>query len=131
MKEKLVNSALGLAAVIFSLLVLEVSLRAYHGEWRLTNFRHPPDTASFGYPPAFDAELGWVPKQDVPSRKNFWGAEETVTVLRDGIRSNGRGEVWYGSGDPMLAVGDSMTFGDEVSDWETWPAQLERLRIGR
>lgn len=28
---------------------------------------------------------------------------------------------------PILAVGDSYTFGDEVSDWETWPAQLQKL----
>ena len=27
----------------------------------------------------------------------------------------------------ILAVGDSFTFGDRVSDHETWPAQLERL----
>jgi hypothetical protein len=29
--------------------------------------------------------------------------------------------------EPILAVGDSFTFGDWVSDWETWPAQLEKL----
>jgi hypothetical protein len=127
MKEKLVGSALLIGSVILSLIALEISLRAYHGEWKFTNFRHPPRTASFGYPPAFDAELGWVPQQDVQPNQNFWGEGETVTVLQDGTRSNGRGEVWDGSGDPILAVGDSMTFGDEVSDWETWPAQLEKL----
>jgi hypothetical protein len=126
-KEKLVNTALLIGSIIFSLLALEVGLRSYHGEWGYTNFRHPPPTASFGYPPAYDAELGWVPKQDVQPNKNFWGGWETVTILQDGIRSNGRGEVWDGSGDPILAVGDSMTFGDEVSDWETWPAHLEKL----
>ena len=30
-------------------------------------------------------------------------------------------------GAPILAVGDSFTFGDEVSDGETWPAALQRL----
>jgi hypothetical protein len=127
MKDKLIKTALLISSIVFSLLLLEVSLRAYHSEWKYTNFRHPPPAASFGYPPAFDAELGWVPKQDVQPNKNFWGEGETVTVLKDGIRSNGHGEVWDGSGDPILAVGDSMTFGDEVSDWETWPAQLEKL----
>ena len=29
--------------------------------------------------------------------------------------------------DPILAVGDFFTYGDEASDWETWPAQLEKL----
>jgi hypothetical protein len=127
MKSKLVNAALFIGSIILSLVVLEMVLRFYLNEWEFTNYRHPPPTASFGYPADFDDELGWVPKQDVHPNKNFWGEGETVTVLQDGIRSNGRGEVWDGSGNPILAVGDSFTFGDEVSDWETWPANLENL----
>ena len=48
-----------------------------------------------------------------------------VTILTDGTRSNGpvsRGLVDH---PPILAVGNSFTFGDEVSDDATWPAQLE------
>ena len=30
-------------------------------------------------------------------------------------------------GAPILAVGDSFTFGDEVNDGQTWPAQLQLL----
>jgi hypothetical protein len=127
MKSKLVNVALFIGSIILSLVALEIALRFYLNEWEFTNYRHPPPTASFGYPADFDNELGWVPKQDVHPNKNFWGEGETVTVLQDGIRSNGPGEVWDGSGNPILAVGDSMTFGDEVSDWETWPANLEKL----
>lgn len=127
MKSKLVNSALFIGSIILSLVAFEIALRFYHNEWEFTNYRHPPSTASFGYPADFDDELGWVPKQKVHPNKNFWGEGETVTVLQDGIRSNGRGEVWDGGGNPILAVGDSMTFGDEVSDWETWPANLEKL----
>jgi hypothetical protein len=54
----------------------------------------------------------------------------TITILEDGIRSNGRGEVRDAT-EPILAVGDSFTFGAQVSDWETWPAQLEKLTGGR
>jgi hypothetical protein len=118
MKEKLVNAALFIATIIFSLLSIEVGLRAYHGAWTYENFRFRQPN-KFGYH-VYDPELGWIPKSS-----NQWGT--SITVLREGIRSNGHGEVWDGSDDPILAVGDSYTFGDQVSDSETWPAQLEKL----
>ena len=55
-KERLVNTALIITSVIFSLLALEVGLRAYKGEWTYINFRRGSDSSA-----AFDAELGWVP----------------------------------------------------------------------
>ena len=118
MKEKLVNAALFIATIIFSLLSIEVGLRAYHGAWTFENFRFKQPN-KFGYH-VYDPELGWIPKLS-----NQWGT--SIRVLKEGIRSNGRGEVWEGSDDPILAVGDSYTFGDQVSDSETWPAQLEEL----
>ncbi len=118
MKEKLVNAALSVAIIIFSLLAIEVGLRAYHGEWGYENFRFPQPN-KFGYH-IYDPELGWVPKSS-----NQWGT--SITILKEGVRSNGRGEVWDGTDDPILAVGDSYAFGDQVRDSETWPAQLEKL----
>ena len=123
MKENLVNTALLIASIIFSLLALEVLLRTYNDEWEYINFRFPQGAwFTARHPVAFDSELGWVPKQE--ARANFDGT--TVTILEGGIRSNGRGEVRDATW-PILAVGDSFTFGDEVSDWETWPAQLEKF----
>jgi hypothetical protein len=118
MKEKLVNAALFIATIIFSLLAIEVGLRAYHGEWAFENLRFKQPN-KFGYH-IYDPELGWLPKSS-----NQWG--EAITILKEGIRSNGRGELWDGTGNPILAVGDSYTFGDQVADTETWPAQLEKL----
>jgi hypothetical protein len=124
MKGKFVNIALLVGSVVFSLLSIEVGLRVYKGEWRHINFRFPEGNwFEANHPVSYDAELGWAPKPDV--RTNILGT--TVTILEGGIRSNSNEEGRDGTGDPILAVGDSYTFGDQVSDWETWPAELEKL----
>jgi lysophospholipase L1-like esterase len=123
MKEKLVNPVLLVASIIFCLLALEVGLRAYHGEWKYTNFRY--QYLKRDYPIDLDTELGWIPKQDAQGvDPHTW--RTPATILKDGIRSNGGGEV-RDANDSILAVGDSFTFGLAMSDWETWPAQLEKL----
>jgi hypothetical protein len=120
-REKLANIALLVATIIFSLFFLEIGLRIYHGNWEYVNFRYPQQNKFTGYH-TYDAELGWVPK---PERINMWG--ETVTILKGGIRSNGRDEKVWNSidaiDDPILAIGDSYTFGDQVADSQTWPAE--------
>jgi hypothetical protein len=125
LREKLANTTLFIATIIFTLVALEIGLRVYHREWEYTNFRFPQPNKFTGYH-IYDAELGWVPK---PERINVWG--ETVTILKGGIRSNGRDEEASENIDkadhPILTVGDSYTFGDQVSDSQTWPAQLEKL----
>jgi hypothetical protein len=118
MKGKWVNVTVPVASVILSLLTIEVGLRAYTGGWEYENLRDPSKADYiFRTPVAFDAELGWVPRGDAQAKN---------TILDDGTRSNGNGEVRDAS-KPILAVGDSFTFGTDVSDWETWPAQLEEL----
>jgi lysophospholipase L1-like esterase len=75
------------------------------------------------YPVRHDAMLGWTPRPTSSSRRNVWGT--VVTIGPDGLRSNG-GPPPAGPGGLVLAVGDSFTFGDQVSDSETWPALLEQ-----
>jgi hypothetical protein len=53
-------------------------------------------------------------------------AQAKNTILDGGTRSNCNGEVRDAS-KPILAVGDTFIFGPDVSDWETWPAQLEEF----
>jgi hypothetical protein len=136
LKEKLANTGLVIASIIFCILTLEVGLRAYVGlrlyieglpyqyTYQFTNFRNHwiANIKGQEYPAALDPELGWVPKEGVWTDYKL----ATFTILDDGIRSNGSGEL-PDKTNPILAVGDSFTFGDQVSDWETWPAQLEKL----
>src|SRR5215510_9891704 len=64
----------------------------------------------------FDHRLGYVP------REGFNGVG--VTIRNDGFRLNNLGMVPHVT--DVLVVGDSFTFGDGVSNNETWPACLER-----
>jgi hypothetical protein len=75
-------------------------------------------------PVQFDPSLGWVPRIGYAGISNKWGTQ--VTILANGIRSNGHDDREFET-PPILVVGDSYTFCDEVSDNETWPAILESL----
>jgi hypothetical protein len=67
--------------------------------------------------------LGWIPRPGYSVNNTTW--KKHVTILENGIRSNGNKSLVNPSR-PILAVGDSFTFGDQVSDNETWPAILEQ-----
>jgi hypothetical protein len=73
------------------------------------------------YPGSHDPRLGWLPTPGAHA-ENVW--RKRVTIEADGTRSNGAPPP---PGLPVLALGDSFTFGDELDDADTWPAQLERL----
>lgn len=83
------------------------------------------DQVRRGYPAVTDPRLGYVPRAGFTSADNHWGTR--VTIDADGFRGNGGPPP---AGRALVAVGDSFTFGDQVSDHETWPAHLERV-LGR
>ncbi|MDG2305308.1 MAG: hypothetical protein P8R42_11775 [Candidatus Binatia bacterium] len=71
-----------------------------------------------------DADLGWRPRPGATSR------DGQVHIDSAGIRRNANPALAPEDTQRALrivTVGDSFTFGDEVPDNETWPAQLERL----
>jgi hypothetical protein len=58
-----------------------------------------------------------------PGEYSAWGVP--ITILADSTRSNGESRP-VSDHAPILALGDSFTWGYEVGDADTWPAQLER-----
>ena len=108
-------------STLVALLGVELALRV----WERNLFGRPDPGGAIRmvgahYPGSYDPQLGWVPTPG-PHPHNLWNA--TLEIAPDGTRSNGAPPP---SGVPLLAVGDSFTFGDEVGDADTWPAQLEQ-----
>ncbi len=73
------------------------------------------------YPAIVDPVLGFVPK---PGAFVTWSGV-TVSIGANGVRGNGQPSP-VRSRPLVLAIGDSFTYGDQVADNQTWPADLER-----
>lgn len=127
-KKTLINLLVSFISLTVTCGILETCARIYKKEYRFLNF-WAVDRSLFrsAYPAVFDKQLGWIPRQGNSGIENVWGTQ--VTILQDGIRANGKQQrsALRKEGELILAVGDSFTFGDQVSDPETWPAFLEEL----
>jgi hypothetical protein len=126
-RRKFLYALLPLTAL---LLVGEFAARAYR-----TKQGYPPignnsyrdqriDLLRRGFPCEHDPLLGYVPRAGYHGEDNLW--HTTVSIDERGLRRNGT-VLPRATGPAVLAVGDSFTFGDQVSDAETWPARLEQL----
>jgi hypothetical protein len=108
------------ASIAATLGAVELGLRL----WQRDLFGRPDPQGAIRmvgrYPGSHDSKLGWLPTPGAHA-ENVW--HKTVTILPDATRSNGAPPP---PGLPLIAVGDSFTFGDELDDADTWPAQLER-----
>ena len=69
-----------------------------------------------------DGDLGYVPRPGVRGTVRDGGP---VTIEANGFRFSG--EKPASADTPILAVGDSFTYGEDVADLDAWPAQLQRL----
>ena len=117
-----------LASCFLTLAILEFALRLWDHQLLTTRNFVLDELALLHsqYPVQFDASLGWTPKANAIGTAEMWGTTVGITILPDGTRSNGSQRATANAHPVIVAVGDSFTFGDEVSDSETWPAWLER-----
>lgn len=105
------------------LLVAEIVIRLVRAPTYFGSFRDlRTDLLKRNYPAERHPVLGYVPRKNFQSRDNHWGT--VVSIDEDGMRRNGAQPPPPGAR-VIAAVGDSFTFGDEVDDDASWPAQLE------
>ncbi len=120
MRESIKRSLLILASILVGLMALEVGLRASTWGYLFTwpNFVLDARTVLAERDRGryvHDDRLGYLPRAGY--------AAPGLTIEADGLRRTGE----QTADAPILAVGDSFTFGDEVKDGQTWPAQLKLL----
>jgi hypothetical protein len=112
-----------LASIVVGLVVLELGLRIWSGTWILQwpNFvlgartvHNSREAQRF----VDDDRLGYVPRPGFTANG--------ISFDGEGLRRNGDAQI--SSADwPIVAAGDSYTYGDEVTDGQTWPAHLQAL----
>ena len=74
-----------------------------------------------------DDTLGYVPRPGYATPKGYDAPD--IRFDAEGFRING--DTPAPAGPPILAVGDSYTYGEEVNNAETWPALLQGLTGAR
>ena len=120
--ELLRRTVLVLVSVVIGLGLIELGVRAYTWTWLFAWPNYVLDARKVlaetdSGRSVHDDRLGYRPR---PGH-----AAPGVTIDGDGLRSTGTAPA--GTRAPILAVGDSFTFGEEVGDVESWPADLQRI----
>lgn len=138
----LVNIVVLLASLVVGLLLLEIGARAIGGAplFSTTNWvAQALEAGTENLTSVYDETLGWRARPDMrrigdsanhPDAPDF--SHVTVTTNGLSLRMNSA-ETPVRETPPKgawLALGDSFTWGSEVSDNETYPAHLERI-VGR
>ena len=126
-KDKCVNFLIAFLCVVLIFLVFEISIRTIKGSLLDTSNQllRKSNLLKSYYPVQFDRFLGWVSKPGGTAKSELW-LNKQLNILSNGLRSNGCCNK-AAKTPTIIAFGDSMTFGDGVSDNESWPACLEQM----
>lgn len=125
--ELLRRTVLVLVSVVIGLGLIELGVRASTWTWLFAWPNYVLDARKVlaetdNGRSVHDARLGYRPRPGY--------AAPGVTIDGDGLRTTGPAPLSdkpAGDKPPILAVGDSFTFGEEVADGESWPADLQRI----
>jgi hypothetical protein len=125
-KYSLQNVLTAAVAVGWTVIALELCLRIVDGVgFGFCNYvSNKLSLLASEYPSAYDPLLGYVPRPSYRGTPEMWHTR--VTINSASLRQNRTDEADLRQY-VILAVGDSYTFGDEVSDEGTWPAELEQI----
>jgi hypothetical protein len=126
LKQSLAKLLTSVVAIGLSIAALELGVRIVDGVGMgLRNYvSYKLSLFASAYPSAYDPLLGYVPRPGYRGMPEIWHTR--VTINSSSLRQNRTDEADHRQS-VILAVGDSFTFGDGVSDEETWPAQLEEM----
>jgi hypothetical protein len=116
--------ALVAASILFSLIVLELGVRALDGWQGLTHWPNlvlQARTASWDRYTMPDPRLGFVPRSDY-----YWSAGRAHYDAHSDRVTPAPADTTLAE-PPLLVLGDSFAHGAEVGDAETWPTQLQPL----
>ncbi len=123
--------------LVFLLLLCELGLRAYsdvksciYGDCTYKKIKNLTIGSAYGNYVGFskfDSNFGYVPMENFHGIVNAEGWKNVrVTIDENGFRANDNQTINNLKPINVLAIGDSFTFGDQVSNNETWPSCLER-----
>ncbi|HQS18348.1 GDSL-type esterase/lipase family protein [Reyranella sp.] len=120
--ELLRRTVLVLVSVVIGLGLIEIGVRASSWTWLFAWPNYVLDARKVlaerdDGRSVHDDRLGYRPRPGY--------AAPGITIDGDGLRSTGAAPA--GDKPPILAVGDSFTFGEEVGNTESWPADLQRI----
>lgn len=116
----------GLAGLAVAELALRVAGLPTGATNRPRNSYDIDDRVPGPYQPGAHFEIAWPPETAYRASFNSWGMrgpEPRQVSLSEPQASGGQQS---GGAQPILAVGDSQTFGLGVQDDETWPARLDQ-----
>ncbi len=122
------RAALVLGSVLFALLVLEIGCRLWRGPAALLDWSNIILKERQATRAASDGRLTWHPQMGFVGRPGY--SANGVTHDAEGRRVVPSPPGAALAGPPILVVGDSYAYGDEVSDAESWAALLQ-ARLGR